>query len=197
MWIMIMGAEGTGKEVIADILEKRNFARISQRPTGEELYPDLDYVTRRLGEQLSAQAIMHKKDVFTIRSIWDTLQVMAMTSVHMNRQSPFEAAALNIFSKNLYKNEQIVPPHCVVYCKLNQRDMQDRLLLKGRQPNDQEMTKQIELYDAFSFKIRIPIIELDMGQKPHIIRDELNFSIDSMKATSLASQSIWGREMFF
>lgn len=196
MWIVVMGAEGTGKKVVGDILIKRNFDVVTHKLANETQMVDLNYVTMRLAEQLAAQSVMHKKDIFTYRTIWDTLDVMAPVSRHMMKSTPEEETALSIFSKNLNWSEHIQPPHAVVLTKLDKRQIQDRLLLNGRQPNDEQISKQLELYAEFINRVRVPVIELNMGQDPIAIRDELNFSIDSMKATHQASQTIWRRSFF-
>lgn len=200
MWICVMGAEGSGKNVIADILTKRNFQRIEHKlADGQEgeLFQEFNYMTKRLSEQLAAQAVMQKQDVFTFRSIWDSYNVMLPTAKDSFKIGMHEELFMDILHNNISSSEHLQPPHCVVFTKMSQQDIRDRMMLKGKQPSDDEIVNQIKYYEQFMSRIRVPVLEIDMNNKPEDVRNELNFSIDSMKATAQSAQSIWRRSMFF
>jgi hypothetical protein len=192
MWICIMGAPSTGKEVISSLLKKKDFEEIKVTTT---IKCELHYLVIKLVEQTKAQSQMFDKNVFTHRTIWDTFEVMAKVSLQMEKisEKEYEDARIGYNAMEL----SVQPPNLVIFTRMEKRDIQNRTLLQGRRPDDREISMQIELYEEFISRVRVPKIELDMSKSIELISEELNFGIDSVKSMVLTQKTIWSRSMFY
>jgi thymidylate kinase len=193
MWISIIGASSTGKDVVAKFLTRLEYIQIK-----EESQPlkESDYFVYRLREHFSAQHIMYEKNVFTIRTIWDSLLMSELAY-------EFGHITLDEFNNaksyyNLFTDQDFIsPPNLVVITKMPKKDVQNRTILNGRRPDDKEIDTQMERYDEFAQRIKVPKIELDMSQSPENVFNELSFGIDSVKSAMLSHKTIWKRGMFY
>jgi hypothetical protein len=193
MWISIVGASSTGKDLIAKFLTRLEYSQIK-----EQLIPlqEVDFFIYRLREHLSAQHIMYEKNVFTIRTVWDSLVMLEL-------YYEFGHITLDEFNKvksyyNLFIDQDFIsPPNLVVITKMSKKDIQNRTILNGRRPDDREIDRQMERYSEFAQKIKVPKIEIDMSQSSESIFNELSFGIDSVKSAMLSHKTIWKRGMFY
>ena len=196
MWIAILGASSTGKEVIADILRRRDYSPIVA--TDRSVQSEMDYFIMRLSEQMKAQSVMFEKDVYTSRCIWDSFNVMTKVALEMSKigQAEYDQVERS-FNQMTVNSDVLQPPNLVIFTRMEKRDIQNRTLLQGRQPDDKEISRQIELYEEFISSVKVPKIELDMSNNPALINEELNFGIDSVKSMYLTQKTIWRRNMFY
>jgi hypothetical protein len=195
MWICIMGAPSTGKETIALLLKNLGYDRIVVKVPNEP--DDSHFLIARMVEQLKAQKIMFEQNVFTFRTIWDTFEVMTRCSLETDviTQEQFSQVE-NIY--RLFDDQKLIqPPNLVIFTRMEKRDVQNRTLLQGRQPDDRHINKQLELYEEFIARVRVPKIEINMSNSPQAISEELNYGIDSVKSMVLTQKTIWDRSMFF
>lgn len=193
MWVSVIGASSTGKDTIAKFLVRLDYIQIKEKLTPIQ---EIDYFVYRLREHLSAQHIMYEKNVFTIRTVWDSL-LMSELAYEFGHITLDEFNKAKSYYTLFIEQDFISPPNLVVITKMSKKDIQNRTILNGRRPDDKEIDRQIERYEDFARRIKVPKIEVDMSQSPENIFNELSFGIDSVKSAMLSHKTIWKRSIFY
>lgn len=195
MWISIIGASSTGKEFVANTLKKRDFTTVSL--DNSIIKTEQDFIISKLLSQFHAQNVMFDKDIFTIRTVWDSFNVMSKCYLELEKITQAEFESAERYYNTIQSLDILTPPNMVIFTRMEKKDIQNRTLLHGRSPDDREISKQIEMYEEFISNVRVPKIELDMSRRADEIIEELNFGIDSVKSMVLTQKTIWKRNMFY
>lgn len=199
MWIQIIGATGTGKEHVLNLIKKDGYELIGspvvQLPENQ-LLQELNYAAARACWDVKAASLMERKDVVTIRSYYESRDIFVPTAFQMTQLTKAE---LEIFQTcySFLDDEFFTPPDVVLFCKATKVNALNRAAMRGVQINDDVFNKQVELYDEYVKKIRVPVIELDSLADPAHVQKNLEFGISSIKTANLSSRSIWKRTMFW
>jgi deoxyadenosine/deoxycytidine kinase len=198
MWIAILGAPGTGKTLVAEMLSKDGFDLLDyEKPEAEKPFKkDLKHFTGRLRNQLIAAQVMNRKDVVTIRSIWDTYGIFIKASRRLQEISEDE---FSIFKQiyDSFPDGGLEPPHAVIWTRTDKMSAFNRMALRGVEINQEHFNLQLAAYEELMSEVKVPIIEIDTSQmRPEAIKKNLDFGIASLKASNLSSQSLWSRSFF-
>jgi len=202
MWVMITGATGSGKRVIADYLIKDGFELIDPSfdvEVGDDNFSkELTYLMKRLNAQLRAASLKDRRNVVTLRSFFDTYEVMIKTAHLFTHITDKELAHLKIIYDNLITCDQaIAPPDALVYMDTPKMAAMNRQALTGGREVTQEFFhKEVEAYRAFVDRVAVPTINISASSKPEVMKNELDYGVNSLKAANLGSQSVWTRSFF-
>ena len=197
MWIAIIGACGTGKHSVLKMLEKDGYKYIEAvKPKLETPGFDLEfaYACERLRVQIEAQKIMNKKDVVTIHTFWETWDVFTPIAESKFQIDRVEMDRLKLMSETF--KEILEPPHAIIYTQSEKMNAFNRMQLRQQTVNQLDFNQQIELYQKFVEKVRVPVVDVDGNRTFDDMRKDLEFGVASLKASTVGSQSFWDREMF-
>lgn len=198
MWITIIGPGGSAKNVVADLLVKERFEDLRQpfTPKPDLFVTELEAACLRLETQLKASSYMERRDVVTVRSFWDSNEVYIPITHERLEISPYEKEVLRAYYIALTRDARsLTPPHAVIYMKTTQMAASDRMKLRGFEPNADRLKRELELYEAMSLRVKVPLLEVDGTKSPEVIKHDLEFQIASLKVSNL-SGGIWQKEFF-
>lgn len=194
MWIAIIGASSTGKEFVAKLLKQKEYEHISVDMPIER---ESDYLLNRFLEQSKAQSLMFEKSIYTYRTIWDSFEIMSKCAVETEKITQEEYNKTESLYNTFNQLDLLQPPNLVIFTRMNKGDVQNRTLLQGRSVDDRDISLQMEKYEEFIAKIRVPKLEIDMSARHDLITEEILFGIDSVKSMVLTQKTIWKRSMFY
>ena len=195
MWISVVGATGTGKNEIKDLLLKEDYEYLPIKyPTLDEpVARQFDFLVQRLAVHLKAQSLMDRYDIVTIGSVWDSFAIHFQRLLDQ-KLVPSEYVTL---SKSIEANilPQLKPPHAVVWTYTEQMTAFNRMQLRGGLTvTPAEYNAQLSLYKDFAMKVKVPLVEVDFGQSMEHITKDFIFNLASLRTTSVTAQSLWQRE---
>lgn len=196
MWTVISGIDGSGKQVISEWFIRENFQNKTKpiKESKDGFFKELLAASSYLSTAVDCADLMHNSDIFTIRSFWENGEIylpLAKKFEEITTQEYETGVACYESMKTL-----VAAPTCFVYCKIDLKMASDRALLKG-QPLDQNRLKfQMKLYEEFFDKISIPVLEIDMTKQIDAVLKDLDYSVMSIKSSSLDAQTIWRRCLF-
>jgi hypothetical protein len=200
MWIIASGATGTGKEHVVSLLKTQGFENqtsIYQLP--EDLSPlerELTLAMGRAKDMIKAGKDMNRRDVVTMRSFFESRDIFIPIAHEQTELGAQDMKLINIVSSTM-DNEFFTPPHAVIYCRSDKMSAYNRQSLRGGiTVSDVIFNRQIELYDQWIAKLRVPVIEINVADSPDKISRDLEFGISSIKAANLVGSSVWDRTFF-
>lgn len=196
MWIQVIGAAGSGKSVIVDYLLRNDYELIDvhrKDDNGDYFLRELYFAEKRLHEQISAQDLMDRKDVVTVRSFWDSHEVFVKVAHHFHHITDSGREILNTMYRPLVHAPILKPPHATIYVRMPNMSAYNRMLLKNVDVDSDIYNKQVEFYEEYVTKIRSPLIEIDGAQTQDIIIKQLEFDLASIKLTAHGG-NIWQKE---
>ncbi len=196
MWTVVYGAAGTGKHEIIQTLVKKGFTEMKTDPVPDDhsFASQLSYLTQRIRLHIEIQKIMNKKDIVTLRSVYDTHEVFSRLMLTTERITQPEFDTLEIIYRALYK--ALEPPHAAVFCHCGTLTAIDRMSLRGKTLPQGEWDQQRLAYKTFSERVKIPQVEVNFSLDMGLIRQEFEFNFASLKTTAVTNQSLWAKEMF-
>jgi len=195
MWIQIIGPAGSGKGMVTDILKGEGYEDLTTPlvDNSDIFIQELTISQDRLKSQLLAAEVMSRKDVFTVRSFWDSHEVMIPVARSFEQINDFE---MEVFSRiyGTFKGTRfLIPPNAVIYMKMPLMSAYNRMLLRNVDINQDQYNAQVAAYDEYAKRICIPVLEIDGSAVPEKIKRELDFNIASVKSTH-SSGNIWQKE---
>jgi len=196
MWVSIVGATGTGKHEIKDLLVREDFEYLEIKEPAEphvDLFErQFQFFMQRVSVHLQAQEVMNKQDVVTIGSVWDSIDVHYWNLVK-NKLVPTDKIALHDYADTVLL-PRLKSPHSVIYCFTEPMTAFNRMQLRGgMKVTPAEYNVQIALYKEFVNKIKVPLIEVDFGQPMDRILRDFEFNLASLRTTAVTAQSLWDR----
>ena len=200
MWLMICGPTGSGKNVVAKELVKTSFDYLPSfyvETEESKFIQELEILTSRVSAQMKASTLIDRRDIYTLRSFWDSKYVYIPAGKSFDRFSPMEAKALDIVCKS-FDDDALTPPTAVIYCKTDKMNAHNRLALQNRgvEISDEEFNLHVELYDKMIERVRVPVIEIDVSKDIAEIAKNLEFGLASLKSANLTNASVWSRTFF-
>lgn len=199
MWIQIIGATGTGKEAVLNLITKDGYEHIGwpvHQVQDNQLLQELNYAAVRARVDVKAASLMERKDIVTVRSYYESRDVFVPTAVEMTQMTKSDQQIFDTCYSFL-DDDFFTPPDVVIFCKATKINALNRAAMRGVQINDDVFNKQVQLYDEYVKKIKVPVIELDSLADPAQVQKNLEFGISSIKTANLSSRSIWKRTMFW
>jgi len=195
MWVCVMGAFNTAKEVVVKELQHQEFRWINNPveigPEDSDAMIESKYAMKRIRDHLDAVRVMNKENVFTVHSLL-SIEPIGVAALKSERINSVDLNILLAIKDGCLSCDSFVPPHCVIYTKLERRDIQNRILLKGGQiVKEKEVLDQIEKYEELMPQVKAPLIELDMSKNPDQVKKDLQFSLDSIRSAGLHQSTIW------
>jgi len=196
MWAVISGADGSGKAVIAEWFVREDFQNKSKKvlKAKDEFHQEMLNSANYTHTALECADMMHGANVFSIRSLWENGEIF-LPLARKFQEITVQEYETGIQCYNLIKS--IIPaPSCFVYCKIDARSAMDRAMLKGESFHQDKLKAMINLYDEMFEKINIPVLEIDMTKSIDQSLKDLDYAVQSIKASGSDNQSIWKRTVF-
>lgn len=204
MWIAIIGAPGTGKNFVAEYLQRQSFELI-KRPTidvssavkGGDFRSHIRISMDKLRDQLKAGSMRDRSNVITIGTYWDAHLIYSEILRNYEIVSKDEKEILDeIFSA--YRDPGILAvPHAIVYTTADKMAAMNRIKLRGMEFNPDLFIEQSRRFKEFAERIRVPVVEVDAVASPEVVYQSLDFGINSLKASALHNGSVWGKDFFY
>lgn len=196
MWAIISGVDGSGKKVISEWFVRENFQDKTKplKNSKDGFFKELLNASSYLSLATECADLMHNSDIFSVRSFWENGEI------YLPLAKKFEEITTQEYETGIECYESmkgfVAAPTCFVYCKIDLKNASDRAMLKG-QPLDQNRLKyQMKLYEDFFSKITIPVLEIDMTKQIDLALKDLDYSVMSVKSSSLDAQTIWRKTLF-
>jgi thymidylate kinase len=202
VWISLIGAEGTCKRTVAELLHSQENFRIvgdSYTPksslTSDCYYHQIDFLTSRYDTQyLEIQPEINNEDVVQIRTFWDTHEIYSKVLLKHELITKSDYESLSKIYKSL--NRSLIPPATVFYCKTTLIDSLDRMKLKSEEPHHEEYLCSVrEACDEYVSNIRVPVVEIDVSRPFNEVSRQVLFGLNSVKSTKVGGQSMWKKTM--
>lgn len=195
MWVAIVGASGTGKHEIKDLLVREDYEFMPiAPPSSDDLFQrQFQYLTQRIAVHLKAQEVMNKRDVVTIGSAYDCLDVHFRSLVHRGLLTAEQIVLSEYVEKNLVP--LLKPPHSVIWTYAEPHTAFSRMELRGGLTvPPAEYNDQLTRYEEFATKIKVPLVEVDFSQPMSKILKDFEFNLASLRTTAVTAQTLWERE---
>src|SRR3990172_8434804 len=195
MWISITGMPGSSKSLALEFLQKEEFQFLQHLPpTGLPNMASFEgnYLDLRIRTQFLAQRDKNRKDLVTIRTAWDSCHVFIPLQEQMERLTKEEAN--NLRARFQCYADLLEPPSVVVVMKTDRQSIMNKLKMNDQLITDVEFKILESLYENFTQKIKVPIIELDTSQPQEILQNNLIFGISSIRSSRSDGDTIWRKE---
>jgi deoxyadenosine/deoxycytidine kinase len=161
----------------------------------DPLLKELSFAMSRANTMIKAGKLMNRKDIVTVRSFYESRDIFIPISFEQTLINKFDVDVFNTVAGTL-DDDFFIPPHAVIYCRSDKMSALNRVALRGVEVSEFEFNRQIELYDEFAKKIRVPLIEIDVAEPPDAINRNLEFGISSIRAAALVGSSVWESSFF-
>lgn len=199
MWIMIIGAPGTGKHLVADFLSRQGYEHIDSPIVreGDEFLTHVRYSMSKLRNQLKASLMKDRANVFTIGSYWDSHLVFSALLKRFEILTDRQKTILDEIYSAYQEPGSLQPPNSVVYTTSTTTLSMDRIKLRGSDFRPEVHAECVKLFSEMMERVKTPKIEVEMAQDPDSIFKSVEFGINSMRAMNLTSGSVWNKEFFY
>ena len=188
MWVSIMGAPGAAKQNIAELLKEFDLHQLKLEGSSQ-----LAYYLNRLTCQKMIEEETNDRDIVTIGSVWEAVEVYAR--VARDRKEISDEDWRIIYG--IYKNSTFIPPHAVIHSCPVQMTSYNKMMLDGENTIDQEYFSAIvSAYENLVKRIAIPLVKIERIENINDLRSDVEFSLASLKSSGLGTQSFWKRTMF-
>lgn len=198
MWTMVLGHQGSGKNVIKDMLVKEEFEFFNNNfdydiatPLGHEISVSMSF----LKTQIHASDLMSRRNIVTVGSFWSGMEIHVPLGKEMLELSDYDCAILNKIYDGV--KDGLKAPDCVIFCSAsNIQASLDRITMRDQTIQQEKLRLSRELYKKFAEKIKVPVISIDATLSSENVQKDLNYGIASIKAASLSGKTIWERRFF-
>jgi hypothetical protein len=198
--IVIMGATGTCKHVVADELKKKDGFLLEPdfRPshTSKVTLKEQAFllVERwKLARDLTKR--QEENDFLTIRSFWDTeVYIEAMRECRL--LSDEECSTLMMFYRAMLR--AVEPPHGVIFMRSTEIQAHDNQALKGGQLSiDEEFEAVVKRrYVEHAACIALPTVEVPVTDRMEEMMDGVRGAMNSFRSSNIGAPTIWKRSYF-
>ena len=200
MQIVIIGATGTCKHVVAEELKKKDGfllepsdirfdfpAKVTSREQAFALCERWKYAKDLTKRQ-------EENDFITIRAFWDT--EVYIDSLHECRLlSSDEHAALMMFYRTMLR--AVDPPHGVIYMHATEIQSHDHQALKGALSIDEEFETVVKRrYAEHVSRIALSVVDVAVSDRFEVMMDEVRGAMNSFRSSNVGAPTIWKRSYF-
>lgn len=195
MWIELLGASGTGKHSIAKILKQDGYEVIeSKKPSTDipSFETEYDFLVGRLRAQLQAQAIKNRKNVITVHSIFESEHVFLPIAQELAAITEAQRDHLVKLTDEI--KDLIEPPNAVIWSHVEPIQAFSRMSMRGVRIDQTKFNREIALFETLARKIRVPLVEIDTGVDFENWKKNLEFSVASLRTTSVSGTTMWRQE---
>jgi len=199
MWTMIIGAPGTSKHKIAELLTKDGYEYqkwiVDVKGDDNLFMREATYFTQRLKKQLEIERVRRETDIVTVRGAWDSIEVFGSVLAKRGEIDSVQFDALRFIYEGLL--ETMPPPDVVVHLKVGEKMASyNRMALKDERISEDYFSQLVDAYDHYVSLLAIPVIDVDHGHVLDKVWDQVEFGIQSIKTSGLSGDTIWKRGMF-
>lgn len=196
MWMVISGADNSGKTVIAEAMTKERYESKTKPVVNHKngFFREILNSYNYMSTDMYCARRSFGSDIFSTRSVWDNGEVFLPMARKFEEITKQEYEILYEAYDSI--KTSLNAPSCFIYCKITLKQALDRASLKGESVDQDRLRYQLELYEKFLSNVRVPVLEIDMDKKIDESLKDLYFHVDSMKATQLSDTGIWTRTVF-
>lgn len=204
MWACIVGAPGTCKNKMADILvEKEGFKLERQSPNlfysdSDAFFCQLNNLMTLFRFQKDIENRRKEEDILTIRSFWDEYDGRTKALHKLQELDSYSFKNLTLIYNTIY--EHLQPPDVFLYTKSDVQHIQSWTSVKEIDGHlvlsDDQIRVFNKCYEDFISRVRTPVVEADMTQIFDEVIADVLYGIETIKSTSLMSQTIWKRKIY-
>lgn len=200
MWVMIIGAPGTAKHKIAELLTKDGYEyqKWITDVKGDQsnlFMREATYFAERLKKQFKIARAKREQDIVTVRGTWDSIEVFGSVLTSRGEIGETQFDSLRFIYESLM--DTMIPPDVIIYMKVKERMASyNRMALRDGRISEDYFSQLISAYDKYVQRLAVPVIDVDNDHVLDKVWDQVEFGLQSIKTSGLSGDTIWKRGMF-